>query len=155
MTDLYRQFSASGELLYVGISRCALTRLAAHARSSPWASDIARIEIERFSSRSAALAAETLAILNEHPRQNVKHTAAARVPHAPPVPRNTAGLAAAISKAGNKSKLARLLGISPQHVANWMSRDKRVPSTRVIEIERFTGVSRHDLRPDLYPREAA
>jgi Putative antitoxin of bacterial toxin-antitoxin system, YdaS/YdaT len=29
---------------------------------------------------------------------------------------------------------------------------RRVPTERVLEIERATGISRHDLRPDIYPR---
>ena len=28
---------------------------------------------------------------------------------------------------------------------------RRVPAERVLEVERLTGVSRHELRPDLYP----
>lgn len=41
--------------------------------------------------------------------------------------------------------------ITGQGVGQW----KRVPAERVLHVERVTGVSRHDLRPDLYPREAA
>jgi len=154
MTELYRHFSASGELLYVGVSNCTVKRFRGHRRSS-WGHEIVQIEIERFQSRSAALAAETAAILAEHPRYNNKHTPAAKIPHAPAIPRNTGGLAMAISKAGDQSKLARLLGVKPQHVQNWLRRNKRVPAMRVLEIERATNVSRHDLRPDIYPREVA
>lgn len=52
---------------------------------------------------------------------------------------------------GRRIFLARQLGISPSAVTMW----KNVPAERVLEIERITGISRHDLRPDLYPREAA
>jgi DNA-binding transcriptional regulator YdaS (Cro superfamily) len=38
-------------------------------------------------------------------------------------------------------------GISPQAVSQW----KRVPSERVLDVERVTGISRSELRPDLYP----
>ena len=31
----------------------------------------------------------------------------------------------------------------------------RVPAERVLKIEEVTGVSRHELRPDLYPAESA
>lgn len=53
-------------------------------------------------------------------------------------------------KAGGAAGLARLLGnITGQAVSQW----QRVPASRVLDVERATGVSRHDLRPDLYPRE--
>lgn len=45
------------------------------------------------------------------------------------------------------SAIARELGITPQAVGQW----ERVPAGRVLEVERVTGVSRSDLRPDLYP----
>jgi hypothetical protein len=154
-TDLYRHFSASGELLYVGISHSTLMRLRSHMRSSPWAHEITRIEIEKFLTNEAARAAETLAIQTEHPRCNVKHTPAGKICGNKPIPRSITGLVAAIDKAGNQSKLARLLGVRPQHIQNWMNRDSRVPSARVLEIERVTGIPRHELRPDIYPQSAA
>lgn len=49
---------------------------------------------------------------------------------------------------GTRAGLARLLGITMQAVGQW----DEAPTGRVLEIERLTGVSRHDLRPDLYPR---
>lgn len=53
-------------------------------------------------------------------------------------------------KAGGPSKLAEALGdLSSQAVSQW----KRIPATRVIAVEGITGIPRHDLRPDLYPRE--
>jgi len=48
---------------------------------------------------------------------------------------------------GNLAALAEKLAISPQALSQW----QRVPSARVLEVERITGVSRHELRPDLYP----
>jgi DNA-binding transcriptional regulator YdaS (Cro superfamily) len=60
----------------------------------------------------------------------------------------------AIDNAGGQTALARALGLKSQgSISNWLLRDKRVPAERVLEVERATGVSRHDLRPDLYPRE--
>lgn len=50
--------------------------------------------------------------------------------------------------------LSRLLGISAPSVWEWRRRG-RIPAERVLQVERVTGVSRHILRPDLYPREAA
>lgn len=52
---------------------------------------------------------------------------------------------------GSQQRLAEVLGITPQAVSQW----DRVPAERVIAIERATGgkVTRHELRPDLYPAE--
>jgi DNA-binding transcriptional regulator YdaS (Cro superfamily) len=60
-------------------------------------------------------------------------------------------LARAKAAAGGASGLGRALGITKNAVLQW----ERVPSERVLSVERATGVSRHDLRPDLYPRETA
>lgn len=46
--------------------------------------------------------------------------------------------------------LASRLGISYQAVQRWFVRG-RVPAERVLAIEAATGVSRHELRPDIYP----
>lgn len=47
---------------------------------------------------------------------------------------------------GRQISLARALEITPGAVSQW----DRVPAERVLDIERLTGISRHDLRPDLY-----
>lgn len=48
---------------------------------------------------------------------------------------------------GLQAKIARALGITRGAVAKW----KAIPPLRVLEIERLTGISKHDLRPDIYP----
>lgn len=55
-------------------------------------------------------------------------------------------LKSAIEIAGGPVKLGKLLNISSQAIAQW----RRAPAARVLEIERNTGVSRYDLRPDIY-----
>jgi DNA-binding transcriptional regulator YdaS (Cro superfamily) len=60
---------------------------------------------------------------------------------------------------GGQSKLARELSrlgapCTPQAVQKMCSTG-RVPAERVLDIEKLTGVPRHDLRPDLYPTEQA
>jgi DNA-binding transcriptional regulator YdaS (Cro superfamily) len=67
----------------------------------------------------------------------------------------TEGLEAAIARAGGQKALAKLLGVGQSYVSNWKNRNKRVPAERVLEIERVTGVPRHQLRPDLYPMDEA
>lgn len=52
----------------------------------------------------------------------------------------------AIDKAGSASVLARHLRLTPSAVLQW----DVVPPKRVLEVEAFTGVSRHALRPDIY-----
>jgi DNA-binding transcriptional regulator YdaS (Cro superfamily) len=60
----------------------------------------------------------------------------------------------AISIAGSQSELARRIGVTQAHVWQWLHRSKgKVPGQYVIPIEKATGVSRHELRPDLYPVE--
>jgi len=48
---------------------------------------------------------------------------------------------------GLQAELARALGITRGAVAKW----KQVPAERVLAVERLSGISRHDLRPDIYP----
>lgn len=60
----------------------------------------------------------------------------------------------AIQILGTQKKLAEKLNVSTQAVAKWR---ERVPAERVLGIELATGgaVTRHELRPDLYPEETA
>jgi DNA-binding transcriptional regulator YdaS (Cro superfamily) len=58
-------------------------------------------------------------------------------------------LARAIRNCGGLTRLAASLNISKQAVAQW----DEVPPLRVLEVERVSGVSRSELRPDLYPLE--
>ena len=46
-------------------------------------------------------------------------------------------------------ELARRLGISSPAISQWTI----VPAERVIAVEAVTHVSRHHLRPDIYPQE--
>lgn len=55
----------------------------------------------------------------------------------------------AIEIAGGPVALSRALGISSQAIPQW----RQVPPNRVLEIERITGVSRHELRPDVFGRQ--
>jgi DNA-binding transcriptional regulator YdaS (Cro superfamily) len=61
----------------------------------------------------------------------------------------------AIAKAGGQSAYARLLGVSQPTVWAWKEQKKPLPAEHVLLTERDTGISRHELRPDLYPREDA
>lgn len=62
------------------------------------------------------------------------------------------GLAKAIKSAGTATKLANMLGIKPMSVSRWKNRYQGVvPADRVLPIFTATGVTPHELRPDLYP----
>lgn len=60
----------------------------------------------------------------------------------------------AAAAVGGQSALARELGCTPQAVQR-MCATGRIPAERVLRIEKITGIPRHELRPDLYPRELA
>lgn len=65
-------------------------------------------------------------------------------------------IAAAVEKTGaGQAGLARLLGVSPQAVNQWVNGNRPVPSRHVLAIEKATGVSRHELRPDVFGPGAA
>lgn len=66
-------------------------------------------------------------------------------------------LARAIDIVGGQSALSRAIGCKQQSVWNWLHKQKRVPAEFCIQIERATGgkVTRHELRPDIYPVESA
>lgn len=51
---------------------------------------------------------------------------------------------------GRRVALAAALAINPGAISQW----DRVPAERVLDVERVTGIPRHELRPDLYPEAA-
>lgn len=59
-------------------------------------------------------------------------------------------IARAVLVAGSQSSLARKLNCTPQNVQRMFS-SGHVPAKHVLKIEAATGISRHELRPDLYP----
>jgi len=60
-------------------------------------------------------------------------------------------LATAVRKVGSQSAFARLIGRGQATVHDWLKDGKPLPAEYVLTVERETGVSKHDLRPDLYP----
>jgi DNA-binding transcriptional regulator YdaS (Cro superfamily) len=70
-------------------------------------------------------------------------------------------LLSAIALCGGQAALARMLSaalgakISQQRIWNAAHRDRTLPAEWCLSIEQATGgqVSRHDLRPDLYPKD--
>jgi len=72
-TSLYRHFSEEGDLLYIGISLSALTRLGQHADAAHWYDSISDVKIEHFDTREKAIIAEREAIKTEKPEHNIHH----------------------------------------------------------------------------------
>lgn len=65
-------------------------------------------------------------------------------------------IATAIENLGTgQAGIARLLGVTPQAVNQWVSSNRPVPPRHVLAIEAATGVSRHLLRPDVFGPTAA
>lgn len=64
---------------------------------------------------------------------------------------NKKALIAACAKVGGQAALARILGVRPPTVNQWVKADRPVPAERCPSIERATeGVVRcEDLRPDI------
>jgi DNA-binding transcriptional regulator YdaS (Cro superfamily) len=82
----------------------------------------------------------------------VRASGARPVPLMPPAEH---AIRLAIHKAGGATKLAKAIGgITSQAVSQW----KICPASRAIAVESASGVSRHDLRPDVFgmaPQEVA
>ena len=55
----------------------------------------------------------------------------------------------AIEQSGGVGPLSRRIGVTYQAVQQW-AKAGRIPVERVLEVERLTGISRHELRPDIY-----
>lgn len=64
-----------------------------------------------------------------------------------------AALKLAIGRIGSQAALARLCGVKQPSVWGWLRQARRLPAEHVLAVESETGVSRHDLRPDIYPRD--
>jgi DNA-binding transcriptional regulator YdaS (Cro superfamily) len=46
--------------------------------------------------------------------------------------------------------VAAMLGVTLAMWSRWETGKRPIPAARVLEIEALTGVSRHDLRPDVF-----
>lgn len=62
-------------------------------------------------------------------------------------------LTACLAKAGTQARMASDLEVSQGTISNWINRSRRMPAEYVLKAEELYGVSRHDLRPDIYPRD--
>lgn len=70
-TVLYRFYTDTGQLLYVGITMDPAKRFKSHRGKKDWWSDVAGITLEHYETRSELENAERRAIQVEHPLHNV------------------------------------------------------------------------------------
>tara|TARA_Y100000310_G_scaffold6349_1_gene7165 strand:+ start:384 stop:593 length:210 start_codon:yes stop_codon:yes gene_type:complete len=61
----------------------------------------------------------------------------------------------AVEIAGSQSSLARQIGVSQPRVWNWIHNVSAIPAEYVLPIEKVTGISRYELRPDIYSMDEA
>lgn len=61
--------------------------------------------------------------------------------------------AEAVRLAGGQTATARALGVTQGAIWQRLKGGKPAAEGWVLRLEAATGVSKHDLRPDLYPRE--
>jgi DNA-binding transcriptional regulator YdaS (Cro superfamily) len=61
----------------------------------------------------------------------------------------------AVEALGTQTAVARAVGVTAQAVSDMVRNGRRVPAEWCLPIERATSgiVTRHQLRPDLYPKE--
>jgi len=55
--------------------------------------------------------------------------------------------------AGSDSQMARDLGVPQSTMWRWLNQTRQLPAEHVLRAEEIYGVSRHLLRPDIYPIE--
>lgn len=56
---------------------------------------------------------------------------------------------------GTQEGAADAFGVSQSSISRWLSQSKRLPAEYVIQAEADTGISRHCIRPDIYPLEGS
>lgn len=64
-------------------------------------------------------------------------------------------LALAVRTAGSQTAFGRIIGKRQSVIFGWLRAARPLPAEHVLAVEAATGVSRHDLRPDIYPRPQA
>ncbi len=60
-------------------------------------------------------------------------------------------LRAVIGAIGSQVATAKLLGVTQGTVSKWVQAHRLLPAEHVLRVEAATGISRHQLRPDIYP----
>ncbi len=105
---VYRCYSDSGELLYIGVTGSVKRRLSDHLQKA-WFTQVRGMTFEWYADELDALNAERRAIHVEHPKYNVVHRNAARLTQ--PRNRKPSGRG---SKLTTKEQAANLLDADPE-----------------------------------------
>lgn len=71
---VYRAYDADGRLIYIGATSELMNRWDQHEALSWWYEMAAWVEAEPYPTRDAAFAAEMVAIQEEQPAFNIRHT---------------------------------------------------------------------------------
>jgi DNA-binding transcriptional regulator YdaS (Cro superfamily) len=58
----------------------------------------------------------------------------------------------AVHRIGSQAAMGRLCGVTQAAVWKWIDSGMELPAEHVLKVEAATGVARHELRPDIYPR---
>lgn len=64
-------------------------------------------------------------------------------------------LANAVEAAGGQTAFAAICGCTQGNIWQLLKKESPLPAQYVLKVESALGISRHDLRPDLYPIEQA
>lgn len=72
--ELYRLYSSTDALLYIGITDSISRRLAQHRADKPWWGEVVTIKVERFPTREDLTRAELDAIARERPKYNIANS---------------------------------------------------------------------------------
>jgi len=130
---LYRYWSASRELLYIGISINAVARMGQH-RGKVWFPDVATINVQKFDTYAEAEVAEVRAIYREKPLHNVRR------------PKNADELKAEIKRLRAAQK--RAAGLEPLRIRRL--RDKYEVDSAFGTIPEGTTFEQYAERPKWY-----
>jgi len=88
---LYRFYSATGQLLYVGITMSPPKRFAQHSKDKSWWGEVSGITVETFISREELELAERRAIQVERPKYNVVHNGVRKLHRIPGMAQKSMG----------------------------------------------------------------
>ncbi len=61
----------------------------------------------------------------------------------------------AVDKVGTLTKFGQVIGVSQSAVSQMLKKGSVLGAEHVLKVEAATGISRHVLRPDLYPTDPA
>lgn len=64
-----------------------------------------------------------------------------------------AAFAQAVETAGGQTEFAKICGCTQGNIWQLLQKKSLLPPQYVLKVEAALGISRHDLRPDLYPRD--